>query len=93
MSLSSVRLLGFLYFIAMLYIFLGISIVSDSFMGAIERITSRSKKILISDDKGHVSEHTYLVWNPTIANLSIMSLGSSAPEILLALTETIRHLN
>jgi solute carrier family 8 (sodium/calcium exchanger) len=29
------------------------------------------------------------VWNPTIANLTLMALGSSAPEILLAIIETI----
>ena len=29
------------------------------------------------------------VWNPTIANLTLMALGSSAPEILLNLIETI----
>ncbi len=29
-----------------------------------------------------------LVWNPTIANLSLMALGSSAPEILLSVIET-----
>ena len=27
------------------------------------------------------------VWNPTIANLSLMALGSSAPEILLSVIE------
>ena len=30
-----------------------------------------------------------MVWNPTIANLSLMALGSSAPEILLAIIEII----
>ena len=29
------------------------------------------------------------VWNPTVANLTLMALGSSAPEILLSLTDTI----
>ena len=28
------------------------------------------------------------VWNPTLANLTLMALGSSAPEILLSLIET-----
>ena len=30
---------------------------------------------------------TALTWNPTIANLSLMALGSSAPEILLSVIE------
>lgn len=29
------------------------------------------------------------VWNPTIANLTLMALGSSAPEILLSVIETV----
>ncbi len=32
------------------------------------------------------------VWNPTLANLSLMALGSSAPEILLSVIETIQTL-
>jgi Ca2+/Na+ antiporter len=30
-----------------------------------------------------------VVWNPTVANLSLMALGSSAPEIMLSVIETI----
>ena len=29
-----------------------------------------------------------MVWNPTVANLTLMALGSSAPEILLSVIET-----
>lgn len=32
------------------------------------------------------------VWNPTIANLTLMALGSSAPEILLSIIETLMTL-
>ena len=32
------------------------------------------------------------VWNPTVANLTLMALGSSAPEILLAVIETTGNL-
>ena len=31
-------------------------------------------------------------WNPTVANLSLMALGSSAPEILLSVIETVGNL-
>lgn len=33
-----------------------------------------------------------LVWNATVANLTLMALGSSAPEILLAVIETASNL-
>jgi len=32
------------------------------------------------------------VWNPTVANLTLMALGSSAPEILLNVIETVKTL-
>jgi len=32
------------------------------------------------------------VWNPTVANLTLMALGSSAPEILLNVIETVSTL-
>ena len=30
-----------------------------------------------------------MYWNPTIANLTLMALGSSAPEIILSLADTV----
>jgi solute carrier family 8 (sodium/calcium exchanger) len=32
------------------------------------------------------------VWNATVANLTLMALGSSAPEILLSVVETVKDL-
>jgi len=75
-----------LYFVGLLYSFLGIGIVSDLFMGAIEKITSKTKQVAIAsagNDGPDVIE--YPVWNGTVANLTLMALGSSAPEILLSI--------
>ncbi|GAB1604677.1 sodium/calcium exchanger 3-like [Argonauta hians] len=60
-------------------------------MCSIERITSKTRKIRISDpkDKGGFREIEVKVWNDTVANLSLMALGTSAPEILLSVIETI----
>lgn len=41
------------------------------------------------DDDGIERTIHVLVWNPTIANLSLLALGSSAPEILLSCIETV----
>ena len=30
-----------------------------------------------------------IFWNPTIANLTLMALGSSAPEIILSVADTM----
>ncbi|XP_038067860.1 sodium/calcium exchanger 2-like isoform X3 [Patiria miniata] len=91
-NLWSVPLRGILYITAMLYIFVGIAIVSDIFMCSIEMITSKKRKILRwdSESKKHV-EKEVLIWNETVANLTLMALGSSAPEILLNILETCQH--
>ena len=66
-----------LYLIGLLYSFFGISIVSDLFMGAIEKITSSTKKItLASGGDGEGPEVIEVpVWNGTVANLTLMALG------------------
>ena len=33
-----------------------------------------------------------LFWNATVANLTLMALGSSAPEILLSIIEALKNL-
>ena len=66
--------------------FLGISIISDMFMSAIEKITAKTKQIHIaSSDEDGQEVIEVPVWNGTVANLTLMALGSSAPEILLAI--------
>lgn len=74
-----------LYLIAMLWCFLGIAIVADVFMVGIEKITSKTRLIRVSNPKakGGIEEIEVKVWNDTVANLSLMAFGTSAPEILL----------
>ncbi|XP_069137488.1 sodium/calcium exchanger 1-like isoform X5 [Argopecten irradians] len=84
---------GFLYLLAMGYIFLGIAIASDIFMNSIEIMTSKKRTVIRYDpEKGEAHEVQVLVWNETVANLTLMALGSSAPEILLAVIETATNL-
>lgn len=81
---------GFLYIVFMFYLFIGIAIISDIFMGAIEVITSKKKVITRYDTiTNEAITKEVLVWNETVANLSLMALGSSAPEILLAFVEQL----
>ena len=77
---------GFLYGIAVLWCFLGVAIVADLFMAAIEEITS---KIYLKSDKKTGKKRVHRFWNPTVANLSLMALGSSAPEIMLNVVEVV----
>eukprot|EP00928_Gymnodinium_smaydae_P080653 TRINITY_DN64309_c0_g1_i1.p1 TRINITY_DN64309_c0_g1~~TRINITY_DN64309_c0_g1_i1.p1 ORF type:complete len:834 (+),score=198.48 TRINITY_DN64309_c0_g1_i1:171-2672(+) len=75
-----------LYLMGLGYIFLGVAIISDVFMAAIEKITSL-KKTVVSKATGR--SITITVWNGTVANLTLMALGSSAPEILLSVIEIL----
>lgn len=61
-------------------------------MGAIEVITSHTRSVTYEDDNGVERTADISVWNPTVANLTLMALGSSAPEILLACIETVANL-
>ena len=78
---------GLVYFLAMLYMFIGVSIISDRFMASIEVITSKEKEIKIKKANGETQIVVVRVWNETVANLTLMALGSSAPEILLSIIE------
>ena len=77
-----------IYLSCLLWLFLGVAIVADVFMSAIERITSQESRVEIAVAKGKPPKAYYMrIWNPTVANLTLMALGSSAPEILLSVIE------
>lgn len=74
------------YLFTLLYFLLGISIVADVFMTAIDKITSHTKKVYIAKELSENGSNASLrpdqpeiievrVWNPTIANLTLMALG------------------
>ncbi|XP_050809423.1 sodium/calcium exchanger 3 isoform X1 [Gopherus flavomarginatus] len=79
------------YFVALIYMFLGVSIIADRFMASIEVITSQEKEITVKKPNGETTTTTIRVWNETVSNLTLMALGSSAPEILLSLIEVCGH--
>lgn len=74
-----------LYLLGLFWCFIGVAIIADVFMAAIEKVTSKKIQIKVKDpaDPQKEKKVTYEVWNPTVANLTLMALGSSAPEIML----------
>jgi solute carrier family 8 (sodium/calcium exchanger) len=83
-----------IYLVMLIFSFLGVAIIADVFMAAIEVITSKERTVsyqVTDEETGAVVTRTktFLVWNATVANLSLMALGSSAPEILLSVIETL----
>ncbi|XP_078023042.1 sodium/calcium exchanger 2b [Epinephelus lanceolatus] len=79
------------YFVSLIYMFLGVSIIADRFMASIEVITSQEKEVTITMPNGETSMATVRIWNETVSNLTLMALGSSAPEILLSVIEVCGH--
>lgn len=82
---------SFVYLLGLIYCFLGVAIIADVFMCAIERITSKTRRLTLSAQVpgGQPDIIEVKVWNETVANLTLMALGSSAPEILLAIIEIV----
>jgi len=79
---------GLLYGILMIYLFIGVAIASDKFMESIEMITAQEKEVSVKDRRtGKTQVIIVKVWNETVANLTLMALGSSAPEIMLSVIE------
>ena len=92
-NLWSPAIRGILYIVAIGYFFIGIAIASDIFMGSIEVITSKKRTVVKWDKtKNEKHEVEILVWNETVANLTLMALGSSAPEIILKTVESLINL-
>ncbi|XP_046597282.1 sodium/calcium exchanger 2 isoform X3 [Neodiprion virginianus] len=87
LELIDIVLRGSVYFFLLMYLFIGVSIVSDRFMAAIEVITSKEKELVVRRQGREPQIVVVRVWNETVANLTLMALGSSAPEILLSIIE------
>ncbi|CAM4540936.1 unnamed protein product [Leuciscus chuanchicus] len=90
-SLAMQAMRAVIYFSCLLYMFLGVSIIADRFMSAIETITSQVKEVTVTGANGEKTVMTVRIWNETVSNLTLMALGSSAPEILLSVIEVCGH--
>ena len=69
---------------------MGVGFGAEVFMTAIEVVTSKeyTKNSGVDKEGKPVRVHVR-VWNATVANLTLMALGSSAPEILLNVIEVL----
>ncbi|KAK0098097.1 hypothetical protein PV326_011285 [Microctonus aethiopoides] len=61
--------------------------LGDIILRAIEVITSQEKELVVRRQGREPQIIVVRVWNETVANLTLMALGSSAPEILLSIIE------
>ena len=81
--------LAVVYCFLLLWSFSGVGIIADVFMEAIAVITSSSTLVETTDKAGEKQQLEIMTWNATVANLTLMALGSSAPEILLSVIEIV----
>jgi len=78
-----------LYGLILCYFFAGVALLADAFMNSIETITAKERVLNTVDFHGRPVQFSVRIWNPTVANLTLMALGSSAPEIILSIIEVI----
>ncbi|CAH1398559.1 unnamed protein product [Nezara viridula] len=78
------------YFIGLAYSFLGVAIVMDIFMSSIEYIVSKRKKMYtLREDVAEKLQKK--IWDAVVANLTLLCLGTSAPEVFLSIIEVVGH--
>jgi hypothetical protein len=61
------------------WLFMGISILVDTLMEAIEVMTSKYELVHIPDQDGNMIYVEKMFWNPTVANLTLMAIATSSP--------------
>ena len=60
------------YALGLAYMFLGVSIIADRFMAAIEVITSQERQIVVVDNAGNKQTVMVRYWNETVSNLTVI---------------------
>lgn len=81
---------GLVYLLAILYLFVGVFVISKKFVRSIEVITSKVKNKNVSTDdrpNGDTESAPDIEWNETVANLTLRAMGLSAPGIFLSIID------
>ncbi|CAI5484974.1 unnamed protein product [Closterium sp. Yama58-4] len=82
------------YLAGMLYCFVGLAAIVRVFMAALDRISSTYAMVSRRDpETGREERRMEKVWNSTVVNIALMALGTSAPEIVIAVVDALKHLN
>ncbi|CAI6004758.1 unnamed protein product [Closterium sp. NIES-65] len=82
------------YLAGMLYCFVGLAAIVRVFMEALDRISSTYAMVSRRDpETGREERRMEKVWNSTVVNIALMALGTSAPEIVIAVVDALKHLN
>ena len=71
-----------LYFGGLVYSFVAVNIIADIFMCSIDAISSKTKIVKTMGPDGKEESVEVPVWNGTVANLMLMSLGPRCPHVV-----------
>lgn len=82
-----------LYGLCLLYCFVGLATITNLFMQAMGTIANRTRKIVRHNDESGSEEVVHVrVWNPVIADITLLALGTSAPQISLSIIDAIQQI-
>jgi solute carrier family 8 (sodium/calcium exchanger) len=74
--------------VVLLYVFLGMTVLTDIFVEAVAKITSKTEMVEVCDLEGKSMMIGVPVWNSYTANVTLLALASSAPELFLCFFST-----
>jgi Ca2+/Na+ antiporter len=87
-------LLGLWLVIVLFYLFLGISVLMDIFMESIHEITTATEEVeIVERGTSKVVKVDVPLWNEQVANVTLIALGSSAPEIFLCFFSVFKEVD
>ncbi|GFP80641.1 magnesium/proton exchanger [Phtheirospermum japonicum] len=84
---------AFLYILALVYCFIGLSSITDRFFRSMENVVKHSRAVERLDPHTNTKIVKYeKVWNYTIADIALLAFGTSFPQISLATIDAIRNI-
>ena len=78
--------LGVYLFLALFYLFVGMYLLTEILLDAVTRITARREQIAVEEGKHlYIEDH---VWSTNIANITLLSVATSSPQLFLCWIST-----
>ncbi|XP_031496490.1 magnesium/proton exchanger 1 [Nymphaea colorata] len=83
----------FVYFLGLSYCFIGLSAITSCFFQSMENIVKQTKSVVVVDpcSKAELIKKAK-IWNHTIADITLLALGTSFPQISLAIIDAFQNL-
>ncbi|KAL2609756.1 hypothetical protein R1flu_028329 [Riccia fluitans] len=84
---------GVLYAMGLVYCFIGLAAITALYMRAMETIVKQMRKVSRKNpETGTVEIVSEKIWNSAVADITLLALGTSSPQISLALIDSLQHL-